>query len=118
VRDITKLPKWAQEHIRDLERQRDVAVATLNGFVDNQTESPVYYEDHPCTGESPGPVCKRKYLQTDQIEVKHVGLYLRVLLRDDRIDIQWEAGQYSSRPVMMVPVSYQMIELRNPKEEG
>jgi hypothetical protein len=117
VRDITKLPKWAQEHIRDLERQRDVAVATLNGFVDNQTESPVYYEDHPCTGEASGPVFKRRYIQTRQIEVEHLGMYVRLLVGDDNIQIQWERGKYRSKPLMMVPVSYQMIELRKTKEE-
>lgn len=33
---IAKLPKWAQDHIRDLDFQRQQAVTALNEFVDQQ----------------------------------------------------------------------------------
>ena len=37
--EVTKLPKWAQEHIQTIERQRDHATATLKEFLDSQTPS-------------------------------------------------------------------------------
>lgn len=36
---IAKLPKWAQEHIADLQRQRDAAIEALENIVDTQTPS-------------------------------------------------------------------------------
>jgi len=34
---ISKLPRWAQDHIKDLARQRETALEALNSHVDNQT---------------------------------------------------------------------------------
>jgi len=67
MNDITKLPKWAQEHIQTIQYQRDAAIRTLNDFTNQQTPTSVYFEEHPCTGESQGPTLKRRYLQTHAI---------------------------------------------------
>ena len=40
---LLKLPAWAQEHIKELERERDIAIRALNDYVDNQTESAIFY---------------------------------------------------------------------------
>lgn len=70
MNDRTKLPKWAQEEIRDLEMQRDAAVTGLNEFTNSQTKSDIWFEDNPCTGEIVGPVTKRRYIQSDSVTFK------------------------------------------------
>lgn len=65
--DITKLPKWAQEHINKIQYQRDAAVAALDAFTDGQTESDIWIEEHPCTGEKAGPSEKIKYIQASRV---------------------------------------------------
>jgi hypothetical protein len=79
MNDIAKLPKWAQDYIQKIQYQRDAAVEALNNFVDGQTKSNIWIEEHPCTGEKTGPVEKKKYLQTHEVvfllgkEEIHVG---------------------------------------------
>jgi hypothetical protein len=65
--DITKLPKWAQEHVQKLEYQRDAAVDALNHFIDKQTKSDIWIDEHPTTGEKTGPVEKKCYLQAHEV---------------------------------------------------
>ena len=67
VDNISKLPKWAQEHIKHLGYQRDAAVLALNNFRDIQTPTMCWFEEHPCTGEEAGPSLKRWYLQTREV---------------------------------------------------
>lgn len=88
---LQKLPKWAQEHIEDMERQRLAAVHALNDYVDDQTESPFRYWDYICTGEQQGPPCRAKFIQTRKIEVHWAGVELAVLIRpsEKEIDLQW-----------------------------
>ena len=42
---IEKLPKWAQDHIKKIERERDAAQAVLKKAIDEQTPSPVYVDE-------------------------------------------------------------------------
>jgi hypothetical protein len=109
--DTSKLPKWAQEAFRDLERQRDAAVRALNEFTDSETPSPVYYEDAVCTGEQTGPSFKRHNVQTHCVVFEHTGVKMRVLLRDDHIDVSWETNDRRNGEVAMIPKSYQQVKL-------
>jgi len=118
VSDITKLPKWAQERIRDLERQRDVAVKTLNQFQDSQTPSPVFYREFVCTGETDGSSEKIGYIQASVIEFTHAGVFLRVMLsrekdpsRDFGIELSWSNTDRHSAQVAFIPKSYQQAQL-------
>jgi hypothetical protein len=77
---IEKLPKWAQEHIGALVRQREEAIDTLNKFTDQQTPTEVSFNEHPCTGEGAGPIQKTRYLQTNRVEFCHAGVFLEVFL--------------------------------------
>ena len=67
---VAKLPKWAQDRIRDLEREREAAVQSLNEFVDQQSPTDVWIDDAPCTGEERGPTLKRRYLATNEVTFK------------------------------------------------
>lgn len=110
---IEKLPKWAQEYIKDLERERFVAVRSLNEAVDKSTPTPFYYEDSPCTGEKPGPNSKRFYVQTNWIYVEHAGVTLQIIVRPDRpeIDLSWSAVNRAIGDVGLIPSSYQSARL-------
>lgn len=113
---IQKLPKWAQEYIRNLERQRESAINTLNSQVDDQTPSPFYYEDWICTGERAGPSTKRRYVQSHRLHVEHIGIHLSVLLTDSAIDLQWERPNHMMSQVAMVPRSFNNVTLELPEQ--
>ena len=109
---LEKLPKWAQEYIADLEREREMAIRTLNQYTDNQTASPFYVDELVCTGEEQGPTHKRKYIQTCRMVVEHAGVELTILLRhDDRIELSWAGRNGQLRDIGAIPRSYQSIDL-------
>jgi hypothetical protein len=108
---IKRLPKWAQDHIIHLERERDVSVRKLNDFCDNQTKSPIFIDDLICTGEEKGPSKKRNYIQSKRIELEYSGVYLQIICRDNCIDLNWSNGQYGSGEVAFIPVSFQAARL-------
>lgn len=70
--NIRKLPKWAQQHIQDLERRADSAEKRLCKYLDQQTESPFFTEDHVNS--------QRRFLQTNSVYVRNNGIELHVLL--------------------------------------
>ena len=114
--DVTKLPKWAQEHIRDLERQREAAVTALNRALDAQTPGPFYYDDNVLIGDRQGPSRKRIYFAQHEWSIccEHAGLILRVTARRDReevIGLQWGLVDWSTKDVAMVPVSHNAVRL-------
>lgn len=109
---MSKLPKWAQGHINKVERERDMAIRTLNEFRDESTPSPFSYEKNPCTGERSGPVHRQVFIQTHSIEVNHRGIFLRVCAVDDRFELSWCGGdRHSLNEVAMIPESYQRVRL-------
>lgn len=110
--DISKLPKWAQERIRDLERERDVAVQALSRYTDNQTESPVYFDELLCVGKS--PTKKRVYVHTDNLTFHHADIFLNVQLhhKAEHIDLRWSGGRRMGvADVALIPQSFQHIRL-------
>jgi len=81
---LSRLPKWAQDHIQKLDSERVLAVRALHEYTDEQTESSVWYDDAVCTGEQQGPEFLRRYIQTHKITFKlgdterdTVDIYLR-----------------------------------------
>lgn len=118
---LAKLPAWARKHLEDVERERDVAIKTLEDFKDQQTQSAFSYDDHIWKPGVVGPVTIRRFVQTHTIEVEHGGVWLRVLCRNDSprteegIEIQWgEAGSYQAGHVAFVPTSFQQASLIHP----
>lgn len=110
--DVARLPKWAQEHIRNLEREREAAVNALNLVIDDQTPAAMYVEDWACTGESAGPTTKRRYVQGRTLEIRHDGVALSITLRDGVIDLQWcQVKRGSGGDVCFQPRSYQQAYL-------
>src|SRR5271166_3700346 len=114
---FARLPKFAQEEIETLRRQRQQAVAALNNFVDQDTPSNVWFDERPCTGESPGPTYKKHYVQSRWLEVEWAGVRLTVLLRGgshgdhEVIDLAWQDEKRTHGEVTMQPRSYQNVYL-------
>lgn len=108
---IEKLPQWAQKHLADVKRQRDVAIRALDRYVAEQTPSPFYTEDLECTGETSGPTQRTRYIQARGISVDHAGVHLDILLRDGQIDLNWGAGRWKNGEVAAIPSSWQALRL-------
>lgn len=108
---IEKLPKWAQEYIRDVNREREVAVAALNRWVDDQTPAPIYVNELECLGEQRGPSHKVRYVQGNRLRVDFADVALEVVLRDDVIDMQWSAPNYRTGDICFQPRSFQAAYL-------
>jgi hypothetical protein len=112
---LLRLPKWAQEQIRDLTRQRDTAVRKLFEFEDNQTPSKVWSEDMLHVGSRPTLV--RHYFQANDVEIEHAGVHLMVRgLHDDKspMHLSWRPageGGWSYADVALIPESYQQVRL-------
>jgi hypothetical protein len=108
---IAKLPKWAQEHIADLERRQRNAETHYREYVDSQTPSHIFYEEYVNVGEKSEHFTR--FVQTDRITVKHDGVRLDILLRpeDKGIELQWDDENRRCREIAMVPTSFQKIKL-------
>lgn len=110
--DISKLPKWTQDHIASLQRQRDAAIVCLNRFEDHQTPSKVYTEELVCTGERQGPTNKRHWIQTETITCVHAGIELRVsLYKEGWISLSW-GTQRMGVEVAFIPEAFQQARLQ------
>ena len=111
--DIARLPKWAQDHIRDLERERDTAIRALNEYVDRQTPSPFYSDEMESLGEVKGASVKRHYFQAHRITVSHAGIELEVNIHDpEDIKLRWGTPRHSMGEVALIPVSFQQARLK------
>ena len=110
---LDKLPKWAQDYINGIERERETAIRALNGYLDGQTESPFYIDELERTGEQPGPSHKRRYIQARRMVVNHGGVELTIYLRDkEAIEMQYESRTGSMAEVALIPRSFQNIALK------
>lgn len=116
---IQSLPKWAQEYIRDKERERDLSLRQLNEWSDNQTPSSIFTDDYVSTGENQGPSSKRRYIQGYKLKIEHAGVHLDIMLvrkddpqRDFGIELQFSApNMRTGTHVAVIPKSFQTIEL-------
>ena len=111
---LNKLPKWAQDHIESIQRQRDQAVKALNEVAGNQSPSPFSYTRHDCTSTG-GPTFRKFTIQADTLIVNWLGIELRVDAHDygnqgKGIRLQW-TGEHQTEDVAMIPSSYQAVAL-------
>lgn len=119
---IAKLPKWAQDYIKTVCRERDMAIRTLNEFQDTQTKSDFWIEDLVCTGETVGPATKVRYIQTNSIHVESEGVHVEVSAFHGRIqsrhgiEVVWRSSDRSFGHICCVPESFQQIRLLSLKQ--
>jgi hypothetical protein len=109
--DFTKLPKWAQEYIKDIEREREMAIRTLNEFQDSQTPSPYWTEDYVCTGEEQGPTTKIHYIKAHRMTVKVGKSEVEFFLREPDL-LEISSGSHMMR---FKPVASNCIQIEEPK---
>lgn len=109
---LAKLPRWAQEHIKDVERERDSAQALNKRFEDTQTPSPFFVDDWTVS-----PTVKR-YVQSpiDRLCVEYAGVHLEIFLArpDDGqrlhgIELSYSGGS----AIALMPRSISCIQLVN-----
>lgn len=113
---LQKLPKWAQDYIQNITREREMSVRSLNEFCDNDTPSPFMVEDYVCTGERAGPSSKVHYVQTNAIRVRYEGIDLRVTAHSYNnqkgIGLQWGPDDLRlASAVAFVPESFMAARL-------
>lgn len=111
---LAKLPRWAQEHIHNLERRMDVAERTLMEFKDNQTPSGIFYKEYCCIGEG-SPETLTRFVQAESITVQAHGVRVHASINDSwkAIVLQWEETNTINRDVAFIPSSYQQARLVN-----
>ena len=109
---IAKLPVWARAHIKNITREREVALKALNRYVDDQTTAPFYIDEMECTGEQQGPSFKRRYVQTSKMAVEFKGVELTIYLRErEGIELQWSTPHRGGGNIAFVPTSFQAATL-------
>jgi hypothetical protein len=109
--EITKLPKWAQEYIRVIEREREEAVRVLNKFKDAQTPTNFWTDRIACTGEQSGPSDKRQYIQTNQVTIQIGKAEIDILYRKDENCIDISSGFGTMR---VMPRASNLIRIEEP----
>jgi hypothetical protein len=110
---IAKLPQWAQQHIKELVRQREAAVVALQRFTDEATPAPFFTEELVCETKG-SPTRRRRYVHAHRIMLEHKGLDLNVSIGDYGVSIQYgqRRGIYD---ILMQPTSFQQFMLRYPE---
>ncbi len=80
LKQIQKLPKWAQEYIADLVRERDSAQSMLKRMADDQTPSPIYIDDWYSV-----PSVKR-FVQSpaNRVTIEHAGVHCEIYLASEK----------------------------------
>ncbi len=112
MNDITKLPKWAQERIRNLERQRIAAVEALDDFEAAHATGPVTVHQM-VSDKSGGPSSRKVRFDAHWLTIEHAGVALDITLADDEIRVSYTQGKsMPSSPVYLQPTSFQQFKLK------
>ena len=115
-KQIERLPKWAQTHIKDLDRQRRVAIDTLKQFQDSNEPTMVSYEKmRYLDGEMQ---FLTRYIDAQRVEFVAAGVSLVVTLPIDECDLgiklAWgPEGRISLGDLCFTPTSYQQARITN-----
>ena len=113
-KQIERLPKWAQSHIKQLERQRRNVIRTLERFQDSDKPTRVSYEQGlQLDGEFQ---FFTRHLDTHQVQFVCNGVSLVVTLPDDErgIALSWgPEGGHGMGDMCFTPTSYQQARITN-----
>ncbi len=111
---IGRLPKWAQAHIKQLGRQRQNAIDSLNKFQDSDEPTPVSYEQFKQLGR--GSEFLTRHIDTHSVKFTKNGVTLVVTLHDDDrgIALSWgPEGSHGLGDMCFVPTAYQQARITN-----
>lgn len=107
---IAKLPKWAQNYVKSLERERDDARRTEKKYRDMQTPS-AFFEEYQ------GPKHQEvRYIQAINLCCVWRGVRLLISAHDfgnagHGINLQWEDADRHGKDVAFIPQSFQSARL-------
>ena len=105
--DISKLPKWARDHIAALERKTAAAEKICRVALDHQTPSKVWREDW-----RDGEFNKVYFQSGDYIYVESAGVKLRIHLHpDDHIFFSYERADHKFGECAIVPTTHQQFKI-------
>lgn len=108
---IAKLPMWAQDHIRNLQRALDVSKQQMTDFCDSQSPSLIWYEELVCDAVSGGPSHRRVYLQTHRVVFGNDSQRdktMTVAIDMDNADVY----QITAGEMQIKPRAYNSIEIK------
>ncbi len=97
---IANLPKWAQQHIQQLEQDRVQAVRKLNDYRDCQSESRIY------TRDGLDPKC---WIQTDRVHCVFKNGEMQVAVRGEELEVM---GTFGIAELAVFPQSGNVVALR------
>lgn len=112
---LDRLPKYAQEYIKDLERTVETAEAKLDQYVNVNNHGSFAVQELVCLTENRS--LERK-IDAYRMRVEHADIHLEVSIgHDDCIDLRWTAGsdRYGLGDVAFIPTSYQNAKLIHPR---
>lgn len=110
---IAKLPKWAQEHIQTLERQRREVVGVLEDFTQVNNTGPVRCRMMVSDGEAErGPSHREVRFDARWIEIEHADVKLDITLAHDEIRLSYTQLGRASGCVYLKPTSFQQFTLK------
>lgn len=113
---LAKLPKWAREHIDNLDKALQQTEKALREYLDDQTPSPFSVVDALC-GRSTRSV--ERYVQGYQMKVVSGGVRMDVYAVDDGINVFFEdALKEPDGDVAMVPRAANSVHLRHVRLGG
>lgn len=78
---VARLPKWAQEYIREVEMEADAARRSMRKIEGEQEETPIWVEYFDCHGEGIGPTTAKKYIAGRTVNFK---------IRDQAIEVGYD----------------------------
>jgi len=111
---IAKLPKWARAYISQLEDTADAATRQLEGYLDDQTPSQIWYDDWCRLGSINHTL--RRYVQSFRVEVEHKGVALSVHCVGERgLELGWRPSGSRSGigRLCFTPTSFQQASIIN-----
>lgn len=112
--NFDKLPIWAQAHIKKIERERDIAVRTLNEYCATQTPGPFAFEEYVSTGELAGPSLKTRYVHAHHLELNYMGIRADISLSEEGIRFSYQTAKNVCGHVNCQPRSFQQFLLLPP----
>lgn len=106
---VAKLPKWAQEHIKNLDRALEATERALQEYVDEQTPSPIEVSDVVCGSRTRSV---KRYVQATSIKVTSAGVKATVSTDEKGISVMYEGKNRASGDVALIPRASNSIFLR------
>ena len=98
---IAKLPKWAQEQLKDFDRRAFVAERSLREYRDSLTPSDIFVEEYD--GEQSKMV--KRFIQSHKVTIERNGVHLEIILRQEEkgIDITYWTEDRWVKEIALVP---------------